>query len=96
NQALSQVLSNVALMIGVIIMMLQQNVELAFVTLISAPFAFIIATVIIRKARKFVDVQQDELGVLNGDIYEKISGQKIIITNVVEEETIDGFVKKNN
>lgn len=49
NQALIQVLSNVALMIGVIIMMFQQNVELAFVTLISAPFAIIIATVIIRK-----------------------------------------------
>lgn len=47
NQALIQVLSNVALMIGVIIMMFQQNVELAFVTLISAPFAIIIATVII-------------------------------------------------
>ncbi len=50
NQALIQVLSNVALMIGVIIMMFQQNVELAFVTLISAPFAIIIATVIIRKS----------------------------------------------
>ncbi|EAF1133222.1 ABC transporter ATP-binding protein [Listeria monocytogenes] len=96
NQALIQVLSNVALMIGVIIMMFQQNVELAFVTLISAPFAIIIATVIIRKARKFVDVQQDELGVLNGYIDEKISGQKIIITNGLEEETIDGFVKQNN
>lgn len=44
NQALIQVLSNVALMIGVIIMMFQQNVELAFVTLISAPFAIIIDT----------------------------------------------------
>ncbi|EAG1721469.1 ABC transporter ATP-binding protein [Listeria monocytogenes] len=96
NQALIQVLSNVALMIGVIIMMFQQNVELAFVTLISAPFAIIIATVIIRKARKFVDIQQDELGVLNGYIDEKISGQKIIITNGLEEETIDGFVKQNN
>ncbi|MBA5791130.1 ABC transporter ATP-binding protein, partial [Escherichia coli] len=60
------------------------------------PFAIIIATVIIRKARKFVDVQQDELGVLNGYIDEKLSGQIIIITNGLEEETIDGFVKQYN
>ncbi|CAM4221374.1 ABC transporter ATP-binding protein [Listeria booriae] len=96
NQALVQVLSNVALMIGVIIMMYQQNVKLASVTLILAPVAIIIAALIIRKARKYVDMQQDRLGELNGYIDEKISGQKIVITNGLEEETIEGFVKHNN
>ncbi|MBC1887832.1 ABC transporter ATP-binding protein [Listeria booriae] len=96
NQALVQVLSNVALMIGVIIMMYQQNVKLATVTLILAPVAIIIAALIIRKARKYVDMQQDRLGELNGYIDEKISGQKIVITNGLEEETIEGFVKHNN
>ncbi|MBC6166275.1 ABC transporter ATP-binding protein [Listeria booriae] len=96
NQALVQVLSNVALMIGVIIMMYQQNVKLATVTLILAPIAIVIAALIIRKARKYVDMQQDRLGELNGYIDEKISGQKIVITNGLEEETIEGFVKHNN
>lgn len=96
NQALVQVLSNVALMIGVIIMMYQQNVKLATVTLLLAPVAILIAALIIRKARKYVDMQQDRLGELNGYIDEKISGQKIVITNGLEEETIEGFVKHNN
>ncbi|WP_430536573.1 ABC transporter ATP-binding protein [Listeria rocourtiae] len=96
NQALVQVLSNVALMIGVIIMMYQQNVKLATVTLLMAPVAIFIAGLIIRKARKYVDMQQDRLGELNGYIDEKISGQKIVITNGLEEETIEGFVKHNN
>ncbi|MHC5251040.1 ABC transporter ATP-binding protein [Listeria kieliensis] len=95
NQALVQVLSNLALMIGVIIMMFTQNVELAFVTLIAAPFAVIIAGIIIRKARRYVDLQQDSLGRLNAYIDEKISGQKVVITNGLEEETIDGFLKHN-
>lgn len=95
NQALVQVLSNLALMIGVIIMMFTQNVELAFVTLIAAPFAVIIAGVIIRKARRYVDLQQDSLGRLNAYIDEKISGQKVVITNGLEEETIKGFLKHN-
>ncbi|MBC1457646.1 ABC transporter ATP-binding protein [Listeria newyorkensis] len=96
NQALVQVLSNVALMIGVIIMMYNQNVKLATVTLLMAPIAIVIAALIIRKARKYVDMQQDRLGELNGYIDEKISGQKIVITNGLEQETIDGFVKHNN
>lgn len=95
NQALVQVLSNLALMIGVIIMMFTQNVELAFVTLIAAPFAVIIAGIIIRKARRYVDLQQDSLGRLNAYIDEKISGQKVVITNGLEEETIKGFLKHN-
>lgn len=95
NQALIQVLSNLALMIGVIIMMFMQNVELAFVTLIAAPFAVIIAGVIIRKARRYVDLQQDSLGRLNAYIDEKVSGQKVVITNGLEEETINGFLKHN-
>lgn len=96
NQALVQVLSNLALMIGVIIMMFMQNVELALVTLIASPFAVAIAAVIIRKARRYVDLQQDSLGRLNAYIDEKISGQKVIITNGLEEETIEGFTKHNS
>ncbi|WP_239255615.1 ABC transporter ATP-binding protein [Listeria ilorinensis] len=95
NQAVVQVLSNLALMIGVMIMMFNQNVELAFVTLIAAPIAILVAAVIIRKARRYVDLQQDSIGELNAYIDEKISGQKVIITNGLEEETIDGFLKHN-
>lgn len=95
NQAIVQVLSNFALMIGVIIMMFNQNVKLALITLIAAPFAIVIAALIIRKARRYVDLQQDSLGELNAYIDEKISGQKVVITNGLEEETIAGFTKHN-
>lgn len=96
NQALTQVLSNLALMIGVIIMMFQQNVMLSWITLAASPVAVIAATLVIRKARKYVNMQQDYIGDLNGYIDEKISGQKIVITNGLEEETIAGFVEHNN
>ncbi|WP_099224737.1 ABC transporter ATP-binding protein [Listeria costaricensis] len=95
NQAVVQVLSNLALMIGVMIMMFNQNVELAFVTLLASPIAVFVAAVIIRKARRYVDLQQDSIGELNAYIDEKISGQKVVITNGLEEETIDGFLKHN-
>lgn len=95
NQALLQVLTNVVLMIGILIMMFRQNVTLAWATIASTPIAILIAVIVIQKARKYVDLQQDEVGKLNGYIDEKISGQRIIITNGLQEETIDGFLQHN-
>lgn len=52
-------------------MMFRQNVELAWATIASTPVAVLIAVLIIRKARKYVDLQQDEVGKLNGYMDEK-------------------------
>lgn len=95
NQALLQVLTNAALFVGILIMMFQQNVQLAWATIASTPVALVIAIVVISKARKYVDIQQDEVGKLNGYMDEKISGQRMIITNGLQEETIDGFLEQN-
>ncbi|MGX7131548.1 ABC transporter ATP-binding protein [Enterococcus songbeiensis] len=95
NQALLQFLTNGVLLIGILIMMFRQNVELAWATIASTPVAVLIAVIVIRKARKYVDLQQDEVGKLNGYMDEKISGQRIIITNGLQEETIAGFVEHN-
>ncbi len=91
NQALIQVLTNISMMIGVLIMMFRQNVQLSLATLAMAPVAVVFAAIIIGKARKYVNIQQDSVGELNAYIDEKISGQKVIITNGLEEETIEGF-----
>ena len=91
NQALIQVLTNISMMIGVLIMMFRANVQMTWATLAAAPFAIIIAAFIIKQAEKSVAVQQENVGKLNGYINEKISGQKVIITNGLEDETIDGF-----
>ncbi|MGM0126175.1 ABC transporter ATP-binding protein [Enterococcus sp. AZ194] len=95
NQALLQFMSNAVLLVGIIIMMFRQNVTLAWATVASTPIAILIAVIVIQKARKYVDLQQDEVGKLNGYMDEKISGQRIIITNGLQEETIEGFVEHN-
>lgn len=95
NQSLGQILSNLAMMIGIIIMMFRQNVQLAWVTVASTPVALILAAILIAKTRKYIDLQQNEVGKLNGYINEQISGQKIIITNGLQEESIKGFQPHN-
>lgn len=95
SQSLIQVLSNIALLIGIIIMMLRENITLALVTLIMGPIVIFLSSIVVKKAKVYVDAQQARLSELNGYIDEKISGQKVIISYGLEAETIDDFLIHN-
>ena len=96
NQSLVQVVTQGAMFIGVLIMMFRQNVDLAWVTIASTPVALLLSAVVIKQAKKYIDLQQEEVGHLNAYMDEKISGQKVIIVEGLEADTIDGFVKQND
>ncbi|EGJ26764.1 ABC transporter ATP-binding protein [Streptococcus porcinus] len=95
NQSLVQVVTNIALYIGLVWMMFRQDTRLALLTMATTPLALIFLVVIIRLARKYTDIQQKEVSALNAYMDEKISGQKAIIVQGVQKETIDGFVEHN-
>ncbi|VTS24693.1 ABC transporter ATP-binding protein [Streptococcus pseudoporcinus] len=95
NQSLVQVVTNIALYIGLVWMMFRQDTRLALLTMATTPLALIFLVAIIRLARKYTDIQQKEVSALNAYMDEKISGQKAIIVQGVQEETIDGFVEHN-
>ncbi|MCK3880337.1 ABC transporter ATP-binding protein [Streptococcus suis] len=95
NQSLTQVVTNIALYVGMVIMMFRQDTRLALVTIASTPVALIALVIIIRLSRKYTDKQQAAVSKLNAYMDEKISGQKAIIVQGVQEETIDGFLELN-
>ncbi|HFI0362193.1 TPA: ABC transporter ATP-binding protein [Streptococcus suis] len=95
NQSLTQVVTNIALYVGMVIMMFRQDTRLALVTIASTPVALIALVLIIRLSRKYTDKQQAAVSKLNAYMDEKISGQKAIIVQGVQEETIDGFLELN-
>ncbi|NQI36121.1 ABC transporter ATP-binding protein [Streptococcus suis] len=95
NQSLTQVVTNIALYVGMVIMMFRQDTRLALVTIASTPVALIALVVIIRLSRKYTDKQQAAVSKLNAYMDEKISGQKAIIVQGVQEEAIDGFLELN-
>ncbi|MEG3343828.1 ABC transporter ATP-binding protein [Streptococcus suis] len=95
NQSLTQVVTNIALYVGMVIMMFRQDTRLAWVTIASTPVALIALVLIIRLSRKYTDRQQAAVSKLNAYMDEKISGQKAIIVQGVQEETIDGFLELN-
>lgn len=95
NQSLIQVLTNIALYIGLVLMMFRQDSRLALITIASTPVALILLVVIITMARKYTDLQQKEVSALNAYMDEKISGQKAIIVQGVQQDAIDGFIEHN-
>ncbi|MFD1432300.1 ABC transporter ATP-binding protein [Lacticaseibacillus yichunensis] len=91
NQALLEVFLAVAQFVGILIMMFRENTTLAWVTMASTPIALIVAAFVMKKAGTTVDRQQDDIGRLNGYINEQITGQKVIITNGLQQDSVRGF-----
>lgn len=96
NNAIFEIISQSALLIGTIIMMFIVNPTMALFTVATTPFILIISVVIMKKARIYLDKQQDKISDLNGYVNEQINGEKVIITNGLQEESVQNFKKYNN
>ena len=95
NESLVSVMTNIALYIGLLIVMFAKNVTLALITIASTPIAVIMLIVILKLARKYTNLQQKEVGKLNAYMDESISGQKAVIVQGIQDDVIAGFVKQN-
>ena len=95
NESLVSVMTNIALYIGLLIVMFAKNVTLALITIASTPVAIIMLIVILKLARKYTNLQQKEVGKLNAYMDESISGQKAVIVQGIQEDVIAGFVEQN-
>ena len=95
NESLVSVMTNIALYIGLLIVMFAKNVTLALITIASTPIAVIMLIVILKLARKYTNLQQKEVGKLNAYMDESISGQKAVIVQGIQDDVNAGFVEQN-
>ena len=95
NESLVSVMTNIALYIGLLIVMFAKDVTLALITIASTPIAVIMLIVILKLARKYTNLQQKEVGKLNAYMDESISGQKAVIVQGIQDDVIAGFVEQN-
>lgn len=96
NGAIFDLVSQTILFVGTIVVMFAINVKLALVTMASTPIVVLIAFSVMKKARKYLDEQQEDISVLNGYINEQLNGERIILANGLQKSSIAGFVKKND
>ncbi|CAM3056808.1 ATP-binding cassette domain-containing protein [Lactococcus hircilactis] len=95
NQALVSVVSNAAVFVGVLIQIFHKDITFAWLTVAASPVAILAAIIIIRQSKKATDAQQEEVSQLNAYMDEKISGQKAIIVEGLQEDSINGFMTHN-
>ncbi|WP_179394285.1 ABC transporter ATP-binding protein [Lacticaseibacillus absianus] len=95
NQALIDIFLAIAQLVGILLMMFDQNVQMAWVTIASTPLALGAAAVVMRQASVAVNQQQTDIGAMNGYINEQVTGQKVLITNGLQQDSVRGFAPYN-
>lgn len=96
SQSLTQIISSITTIIGVVWMMFTISLELTLVALITIPISFFCIGLIIKLSQKYFKAQQDNLGHVNGHVEEMYGGHTIMKVFNGEEQSIRRFDRYNN
>lgn len=96
NQSVTQLITSVTQIIGVLIMMLSISLPLTGVTVLTLPAAAIILAVMIHFSQPYFREQQQVLGTVNGIIEEDFAGQNVIQVFDRAEASIEEFDRQND
>lgn len=96
NQSLTQIISSLVTVVGVLVMMISISWQMTLVALLIVPLAMTIVMIIIRQSQKFFRQQQDYLGHVNSHVEETFGGHVIVKAFNGEEKSIRRFDGYNN
>ena len=96
NQSITQIITSVCTLIGIVIMMFSMNVLMTLVSLVILPISIFAVGKIVGKSQKYFAKQQEYLGHVNGNIEETFGGYSIVKVFNGEEKAIQDFKKSNN
>ena len=95
NESITQIITAICTLIGIIIMMLSISPLMTLVSFIILPLTIIVVKKVVNKSQKYFKKQQDYLGHVNGQVEEIYSGHTIVKAFNGEEEAIKNFSKAN-
>ncbi|MEH7272033.1 ABC transporter ATP-binding protein [Neobacillus vireti] len=95
SQSTTQLMSGVIVIIGSFIMMLILSPILTVASLLTVPLVFLLTRTIAKRTSVYFKAQQIELGKLNGQIEETISGIEVVKAFNHEEKAINEFEDVN-
>lgn len=91
NQGLSQIVTSITMIIGILIMMFSISWHLTLVAIVTVPLSFVLISLIIKKSQHYFKEQQDSLGNLNGHIEEMYAGHNVMRVMGGEKRSISKF-----
>lgn len=96
NQSVTQLITSVTQIIGVLVMMLSISLPLTGVVVVTLPVAAVIMAVMIHFSQPYFREQQQVLGTVNGIIEEDFAGQNVIQVFDRAEASIEEFDRQND
>lgn len=78
NQSLSQIITSVIMILGIIVMMLSISWVLTLITIVVLPISFILIAFITKKSQVQFVRQQEQLGHINGHVEEMYAGHQVM------------------
>ena len=91
NQSLSQMVTAVTMIVGLLIMMFITSWQLAIVAVATVPVSIILVLIIVSISQKYFKQQQNYLGAINGHIEEVFSSHNVIKAYNAEDKMINTF-----
>jgi ATP-binding cassette subfamily B protein len=96
QQGLTQLVTSVVTLVGILIMMLTISPMLTLIALVTLPLSFLATRIIAQQSQKFFARQQKYLGQLSGQVEEMYTGHKIVKVFNYEKQSIAKFNKVND
>lgn len=95
NQSMTQLITSVTTIIGVLFMMLSINVWMTLAALLILPVSMVIINFVMKHSQKYFRDQQNYLGKVNGQIEENYGGHNVVRVFNKEQDVVAEFEKDN-
>jgi ATP-binding cassette subfamily B protein len=96
QQSVTQLITSVVTLLGVIVMMLSISWQLTLIVFVTLPMSLIVVTGIAKRSQDYFRRQQSSLGDLNGHVEEMYAGHKIVKAFGHEAKAISQFDDLNH
>ena len=96
NQSVTQLITSITQIVGVLVMMLSISLPLTGVVVVTLPVAAVVMGVMMRFSQPYFREQQQVLGAVNGIIEEDFAGQNVIQVFDRAEAAVSEFDEKND
>lgn len=95
NQSLSQMVTQITMIVGVLCMMLSISPVMTLVAICILPVSVVIVVNVVKHSQKFFRSQQEYLGHVNGHVEEMYGGHTVVTAFNEQEESIRTFDELN-
>lgn len=96
NQSITQLITSITQVVGVLAMMLSISLPLTGVTVLTLPASLLIVGVVVHFSQRYFREQQQVLGTVNGIVEEDFAGQAVIQVFDRGEASVEEFEREND